>query len=154
MQSTARTKASQGGAQPRWVPPSKSSLGTDNLKRKAVGSATKSVHVMPSGNTIFSCSYTVVGIQNPNGRCRKGLMRKPGKGKGPVENPAQKSISKETTGSSSKPLRIKKVSKPLVLKSCAIFEEDEEPLPPQDPTITSLNNKITTLRKQVRFLRG
>jgi len=89
-----------------------------------------------------------------DGECRKALMRKPGKGKGPVENPAQKSISKETTGSSSKPLRIKKVSKPLVLKSCAIFEEDEEPLPPQDPTITSLNNKITTLRKQVRFLRG
>ena len=34
------------------------------------------------------------------------------------------------------------------------FEEDEEPLPPQDPTIASLNNKITTLHEQVRFLIG
>ena len=108
---------------------------------------------MPLGNTIFSRSYTIVGIQKPDGGCGKGLMRKPGKGKGPIENPAQKSVSKETPGSSSKPLRIKWVNKPPVLKSCAIFEENEEPLPPQDPAITSLNNKITTLREQVRFLR-
>ena len=81
-------------------------------------------------------------------------MRKPGKGKGPAINPAQKSVSKETVGSSSKPLRIKRVNKPPVLKSCAIFEEDEESLPPQDPKITLLNNKITTLHEQVRFLRG
>ena len=154
VRSTARMKVPQGGTQPRRAPPSKSSSGIDSLKRKALGSATKSVHVTPSGNTIFSHSYTTVGIQKPNGGCGKGLICKLGKGKGLVENPDQKSVSKETAGSSSKSLRIKRVNKPPVLKSCAIFEEDKEPLPPQDPAITSLNNKITTLREQVRFLRG
>ena len=109
---------------------------------------------MPSGNTIFSHSYTIVGIQKPDGGCRKGLMRKPGKGKGPAINLAQKSVSKGTAGLSSKPLRIKRVNKPPVLKSCAIFEEDEDPLPPQNPEITSLKNKITTLHEDVRFIRG
>ena len=113
---------------------------------------TKSVHVTPSGNTIFSPSYTVVGIQKPDGGCGKGLTRKLEKGKGPTI-PVQKSMSKETSGSSSKPLRIKRANKAPILKSCVIFE-DEEPLPPQDPTIASLNNKITTLHEQVRFLRG
>ena len=80
-------------------------------------------------------------------------MRKLGKGKGPAI-PVQKSVSKETAGSSSKPLRIKRANKPPILKSCAIFEDDEEPLPPQDPEITSLKNKITSLREDVRFLKG
>jgi len=71
-----------------------------------------------------------------------------------TSNPIQKSISKEIGGSSSKPLRIKRANKPPVLKSCAIFEEDEEPLPPQDPEITLLKNKLTSLREDVRFLRG
>jgi len=98
-------------------------------KRKTPEGATKGVHVTPSGNTIYSCSYTVVGIQKPNSACGKGLMLKPGKGKGPAI-PVQKSVSKETASSSSKPLRIKRANKPPVLKSCTIFEEDEEPLPP------------------------
>ena len=71
-----------------------------------------------------------------------------------TNNPIQKSISKEIGGSSSKPLRIKRANKPPVLKSCAIFEEDEEPLPPQDPKITSLKNKIASLCEDVRFLSG
>jgi len=72
-----------------------------------------------------------------------------------TSNPIQKSISKEIGGSSSKPLRIKRANKPLaLLKSCAIFEEDEEPLPLEDPEITSLKNKITSLREDVRFLKG
>ena len=104
------------------------------------------------GNTIYSHSYTIVGIQKPNSACGKGLMLKPGKGKGPAI-PVQKSVSKETASSSSKPLRIKRANKPPVLKSCTIFEEDEEPLPPQDPEITLLKNKITSLREDVRFLR-
>ena len=35
-----------------------------------------------------------------------------------------------------------------------IFEEDEEPAPPEDPQITSLKNKIKNLREDGRFLRG
>jgi hypothetical protein len=80
-------------------------------------------------------------------------MRKPAKGKGPTTL-AQKSVSKDMGGSSSRPLRIKRVNKPLVLKTCAIFEEDEEPLPPQGPTIASLNNKIINLREDVRILKS
>ena len=75
------------------------------------------------------------------------------KGKG-RPTPVQKSVSKVTARSSSKPLRIKRANKPLVLKPCAIFEEEEEPLPPQDPEITSLKNKITSLQEDVRVLRG
>ena len=80
-------------------------------------------------------------------------MRKPRKGKGPAI-PGPKSVSMEIAGSSSKPLMFKRANKPPVLKSCALFEGDEGPLLPQDPTIISLNNKITTLYEQVRFLRG
>ena len=83
----------------------------------------------------------------------RGLYTNQEKGKG-RPTPVQKSVSKVTARSSSKPLRIKRANKPLVLKPCAIFEEEEEPLPPQDPEITSLKNKITTLREDVRFLRG
>ena len=154
VRSTTRTKSPQDGAQLRRAPPSRSTSGADSLKRKTLQSTAKSVHVMLSGNTIYSCSYTIVGIQKPDGGCRKGLMRKPGKGKGPAINLAQKSVSKVTARSSSKPLRIKRANKPLVLKPCAIFEEEEEPLPPQDPEITSLKNKITSLCEDVRFLRG
>ena len=98
VQSTTRTKAPQDGAQPRWAPLSKSALGTDSFKRKIPESVTKSVHVMPLGNTIYSHSYTVVGVQKPDGRSGKGLMRKPGKGKGPTI-PVEKCVSKETAGS-------------------------------------------------------
>jgi len=80
-------------------------------------------------------------------------MRKPGRGKGPA-TPVQKSVSKETAGSSSQSLRFKRSTKPPILKSCAIFEEDEEPAPPEDPQITSLKNKIINLRKDVRILKG
>ena len=80
-------------------------------------------------------------------------MCKPGRGKGPT-TPVQKSVSKETAGSSSKPLRFKRTNKPPTLKSCSIFEKDEEPSPPKDPQITSLKNKIKNLREDVRFLRG
>ena len=72
--------------------------GPTASKEKGPESATKSVHVTPSGNTIFSPSYTVVGIQKPDGGCGKGLMRKPGKGKGPTI-PVEKCVSKETAGS-------------------------------------------------------
>jgi len=80
-------------------------------------------------------------------------MRKPGRGKGPA-TPVQESISKEIVGSSSKPLRFKRTNKPPILKSCAIFEEDEEPTALEDPQITSLKEKIKNLREDVRFLRG
>ena len=62
-----------------------------------------------------------------------------------ADNPIQKSVPKETAGSSYKPLRFKRTNKPLILKSCAIFEEDEEPAPPKNPQITSLKNKIVNL---------
>ena len=81
-------------------------------------------------------------------------MCKPAKGKGPAETLAQKSVSKETTGSSSEPLRIRRSNKPPVLRPCAIFEEEDEPLLPQGPTVTSLNNKITNLREDVRMLKS
>jgi hypothetical protein len=58
--------------------------GANSLKRKTPKSATKSVRVTPLGNTVYSCSYTIVGVQKPNGGCGKGLMRKPGRGKGPA----------------------------------------------------------------------
>ena len=128
-------------------------LGTDSLKHKTSESATKSVRVTPTGNTIYSCSYTIVGVQKPDDGCGKGLMHKPGRGKGPAA-PVQKSISKETTGSSSQPLRFKRTTKPPILKSCAIFEEDEEPAPPENPQITSLKNKIVNLCMDVRILKG
>ena len=69
-------------------------------------------------------------------------------------NPVQKSVSKEIAGSSYKPLRFKRTNKPPILKSCAIFEEDEEPTALEDPQITSLKEKIKNLREDVRFLRG
>jgi len=81
-------------------------------------------------------------------------MHKPPKGKGPVETVAQMSVLKETAGSSSRPLRIKRTNKPLVLKPCAIFEEDDEPLPLRGPTITSLNNKIKHLCQEVNILKS
>jgi len=68
--------------------------------------------------------------------------------------PIQKSISKETAGSSSKPLRLKRTNKLPTLKSSTIFEEDKELAPPEDPQITSLKNKIKNLREDGRFLRG
>ena len=72
-----------------------------------------------------------------------------------TNNPIQKSISKEIGGSSSKPLRIKRANKPLtLLKSCTIFGEDEEPLPPKNPKITPLKDKITSQREDVKFLKG
>ena len=108
---------------------------------------------MSLDNAVYSCSYTIVGVQKPDGKCGKGLMCKPGRGKGPA-TPIQKSVLKETTSSSSKPLRFKRTNKPLILKSCAIFEEDEEPAPPEDPQITSLKNKIKNLCEDIRFLRG
>ena len=108
----------------------------------------KKLHVTPLGNTIYSHSYTIVGVQKPDGGCGKGLMRKPGRGKG-LATPVQKSISKETTGSSSQPLRFKRTTKPPILKSCAIFEEDDEPAPPENPQITPLKNKIVNLREDV-----
>jgi hypothetical protein len=74
-------------------------------------------------------------------------MCKPGRGKGPA-TPVQKSISKETAGSSSQPLRFKRNNKPT-LKPCAIFEEDEEPAPPKDPQITALKNKVVNLHEDV-----
>ena len=80
-------------------------------------------------------------------------MRKPGRGK-VLATPIQKSISKETVGSSYKPLRFKRTNKPPILKSCTIFEENEEPSPPKDPQITLLKNKIENLCEDVRFLRG
>jgi hypothetical protein len=80
-------------------------------------------------------------------------MRKPGRGKGPA-TPVQKLVSKETAGSSSKPLRFKRTNKSPILESCAIFEEDEEPAPPKDPQITSLKNKIVNLCEDVRILKG
>ena len=67
---------------------------------------------------------------------------------------AQKSVLKETARSSSGPLRIKRVNKPPILKPCAIFDEDEELLPPQGPTIASLNYKITNLCEDVRMLKS
>ena len=82
-----------------------------------------------------------------------GLMRRPGRGKGPAIH-IQKSVSKETVGSSSKPLRFKRTNKPPTLKSYAIFEEDDEHAPPEDPQITTLKNKIKNLHEDVRFLRG
>ena len=94
-----------------------------------------------------------MGVQKPNGGCGKGLMRKPGRGKGPA-TPVQKSVLKETAGSSSQPLRFKRTTKPPILKSCVIFEEDEEPIPPENPQITSLKNKIVNLHKDVRILKG
>jgi len=127
--------------------------GADILKRKTSESATKSVRVTPSGNTVYSYSNIVVGVQKPNGGCGKGLMRKPGRGKGPT-TPIQKSISKEIASSSSQPLRFKRTTKPPILKSCTIFEEDEEPAPPEDPQITSLKNKIVNLCEDVRILKG
>ena len=105
------------------------------------------------GNTFYSYSYTIVGVQKPDGKCGKGLMCKPGRGKGPA-TPIQKSVLKETTSSSSKPLRFKRTNKPPILKSCAIFEEDEEPALPEDPQIASPKDQIKNLRKDVRFLRG
>lgn len=86
-------------------------------KEKAPESATlsKSIHVPPLGNTIFSSSYTVVGIKRPNGGYGKGLMCKSApKEKGPVETLTQKLVSKEMAGSSSEPLRIRRSTKPLV----------------------------------------
>ena len=80
-------------------------------------------------------------------------MCKPTKGKGPTTL-AQKSVLKETARSSSGPLRIKRVNKPPILKPCAIFDEDEELLPPQGPTIASLNYKITNLCEDVRMLKS
>jgi hypothetical protein len=74
VRSTARTKVPQDGAQPRRAPLSRLASGADSLKRKTPESATKSVHVTPSGNTIFSHTYTVVGIQKPNGGYEKGIM--------------------------------------------------------------------------------
>jgi len=151
VQSMARTKVPQANAQTRRAPPSMSASGSD--KRKTMESATRSIRVTPSGNTVYSCSYTLVGVQKPNGGCGKGLMRKLGKGKG-LTTPVQKSISKETAGSSSKPLRFKRTNKPPTLKSYAIFEEDDEHAPPEDPQITTLKNKIKNLHEDVRFLRG
>jgi hypothetical protein len=80
-------------------------------------------------------------------------MRKLAKGKGPAIL-TWKSVLKDTAGSSPGPLRIKRVNKPPVLKPYAIFEEDEEPLPPQGPTIASLNNKIIKLCEDVRILKS
>jgi ribosomal protein L29 len=93
-----------------------------------------------------------MGIQKPNGGCGKGLLCKPGRGKG-LAIPIQKAISKETAGSSSQPLRFKRKNKPT-LKPCAIFEEDEEPAPREDPQITSLKNKVADLREEVRILKA
>ena len=81
-------------------------------------------------------------------------MCKPAKGKGPAETLAQKSVSKKMAGSSSGHLRIKRANKTPVLKPCAIFKEDDEPLPPRGPTITSLNNKITHLHEEVNILKS
>jgi hypothetical protein len=116
----------------------------------------KSSHVTPLGNTIFSSSYTVVGIKKPNGGYGKGLMRKPTpKGKGPAKTLAQKPVFKEMVGSSSKPLMIRRFNKPSCLRPCSIFESrDDVPLPPRGPTVTSLNNKIINLHKDVRILKG
>ena len=94
-----------------------------------------------------------MGVQNPNVGCGKGLIHKPGKRKGPAI-PVQKSTSKKIARSSSKPLRFKRTNKTPTLKSCAIFEEDEDHSPPKDPQITSLKNKIKNLCEDVRFLRG
>ena len=94
-----------------------------------------------------------MGVQKLDGECGKGLMHKLGRGKGPA-TPIQKSISKETASSSSKPLTFKRTKKPPILKSCAIFEEDEEAAPLEDPQITSLKNKIKNLCEDIRFLRG
>ena len=151
VRSTSRTKAPQADAQPRRAPLSRSASGAD--KHKTPESATKSICVVPSDNTIYSYHYTIVGVQKPDGMCGKGLIRKARRGKGQA-TPIQKSVSKETIGSSSKPLRFKRTNKPPTLKSCSIFEKDEEPSPPKDPQITSLKNKIKNLREDVRFLRG
>ena len=94
-----------------------------------------------------------MGVQKPNGGCGKGLMHKPGRRKG-LATPVQKSISKETVGSSSQPLWFKRTTKPPILKSCTIFEEDEEPVPPKNPQITSLKNKIINLCEDVRIRKG
>jgi hypothetical protein len=68
---------------------------------------------MPSGNTVYSTSYAIVGVQKPDGGCRKGLMRKAGRGKG-LATPIQKPVSKEIAGSSSQPLRFKRNNKPTL----------------------------------------
>lgn len=151
LKSTAWTKAPQGGAKPRQAPPSKTSMGTVGLKRKVPESTepSKKVHVTPSGNTIFSRSYTVVGIKKPDGRYGNALMRKPTpKGKEPVETLTRKSVSKETADSSSQPFIVRRFREPPVIKGPpSIFESsDDELLPPKDPIVTSLNNKIINLR--------
>ena len=64
--SMARTKAPHAYAHSRWAHPSRSASET----------ATKSVRVTPLGNTIYSYSYTIVGVQKSDGRCGKGLMHK------------------------------------------------------------------------------
>jgi hypothetical protein len=121
-------------------------MGAVGLKRKALESATpsKSFHVTPLGNTIFSSSYTVVGIKKPNGGYGKGLMHKPAPiGKGPAKTLAQK------------PLMIRRFNKPSCLRPCSIFESRYDVLlPPRGPTVTSLNNKIINLHEDVRILKG
>ena len=89
-----------------------------------------------------------MGVQKPDGGCGKGLMHKPGRDKGPATR-IQKSVLKLIDDSSSQPLMFKITTKLPILKSCAIFEEDEEPAPPEDPQITSLKNKIINLCKDV-----
>jgi hypothetical protein len=79
-------------------------------------------------------------------------MHKVGRGKGPAIL-VQKAVSNEIAGSSSQPIRFKRTNKPT-LKPCAIFEEDEEPTPPEDPQITSLKNKVIDLREEIRILKA
>lgn len=73
--SMARSKRPQADAVPGQVPPSGLVLG-DDRRRAPDGAATNSTRVTPSGNTVYSCSYTIVGVQIPDGGCEKGLMRK------------------------------------------------------------------------------
>jgi hypothetical protein len=79
-------------------------------------------------------------------------MHKQGRGKGSA-TPVQKTASKVTASSSSQPLRFKRKNKPT-LKPYAIFEEDEEPAPPEDPQITLLKNKVVDLREEIRMLKA
>jgi hypothetical protein len=151
--STARSKAPQDGAQPRCPPPpSKSAPKADKGKTSLSAGTSSNIRVTPSSNTVYSTSYTVVGIQKPDGGCGKGLMRKLSRGKGSAI-PVQKAISKGTTDSFSQPLRFMRKNKPT-LKPCAILEEDEEPTPPKDPQIISLKNMVTDLCEEIIILKA
>jgi hypothetical protein len=138
LKSIAKTRAPQGGAKLRQAPPlGPSSCG---VKRKAPESAAaqKSARVTPLGNTIFSRSYMVVGVEKPEGGYGMALLCK---GKWPTVSRTPKPVSKETAGSSSRTLR-----------PCAIFERDEEQPKPKGPTLTKVSDRITTLIGHVRDL--